>query len=56
MVFRVDVEVCPRCGGAARIIGFVTQPAVVARILSHLVRRGVDTRAGPWVGAPAAPG
>jgi hypothetical protein len=56
MVFAVDVEVCPRCGGAARIIGFVTQPAIVARILSHLTRRGVDARAGPWAGAVAAPG
>ena len=50
------VEVCPRCGGAARIIGFVTQPAVAGRILSPLARRGVDARAGPWAGAPAAPG
>ncbi len=41
-VFRVEVEVCPRCGGAARTIGFVTQPTVVGRILSHLARRGVD--------------
>ena len=56
MVFAVDVEVCPRCGGAARIIGFVTQPTVAGRILSHLARRGVDARAGPWAGAAAAPG
>ena len=56
MVFRVDVEVCPRCGGAARIIGFVTQPAVAGRILAHLARRGVDARAGPWAGTPPAPG
>ena len=55
-VFRVDVEVCARCGGAARIIGFVTEPAVIPRILAHLARRGVDARAGPWAGAAAAPG
>ena len=55
-VFAVDVEVCPRCGGAARIIGFVTQPTVVGRILAHLAQRGVDARAGPWTGAAAAPG
>jgi hypothetical protein len=48
MVFKVDVEVCPRCGGQARIIGFVTEPAVVRRILAHLERRGVEARAGPW--------
>ena len=60
LVFRVEVEVCARCGGAARIIGFVTEPAVAGRILSHLARRGIDARAGPWTGAgagaAAAPG
>ena len=56
LVFQVEVEVCPRCGGEARIIGFVTEPAVVRRILAHLERRGVDARAGPWAGAVAAPG
>jgi hypothetical protein len=49
-----QVEVCPRCGGEARIVGFVTEPAVVRRILAHLERRGVEARAGPWVGAVAA--
>jgi len=55
LVFRVDVEVCRRCGGEARIIGFVTEPQVVRRILAHLERRGVDARAGPWAGV-AVPG
>ena len=40
----------------ARIIGFVTEPRVIRRILAHLARRGVDARAGPWAGAAAAPG
>jgi len=34
-----------------RIIAFVTEPAVVTRILAHLERHGIDARAGPWVGA-----
>jgi hypothetical protein len=55
-VFQVEVEVCPRCGGAARIVGFVTEPGVAGRILAHLERRGVEARAGPWAGAAAAPG
>jgi hypothetical protein len=55
LVFKVEVEVCPRCGGAARILGFVTEPEVVRRILAHLERRQVDARAGPWAAA-AAPG
>ena len=55
-VFRVDVEVCPRCRGAMAIVGFVTEQAVVRRILAHLERRAVEARAGPWAGAVAAPG
>jgi hypothetical protein len=55
-VFRVDVEGCPRCGGAMRILGFVTEPPVIRRILAHLERRGVDARAGSWAGTAAAPG
>ena len=55
MVFKVEVEVCPRCGGEARIVAFVTEPAVVRRILGHLERRGVEARAGPWAEV-AAPG
>ncbi|HEY3217404.1 MAG TPA: transposase [Candidatus Eisenbacteria bacterium] len=55
-VFAVEVEVCPRCGGAARILGFITEPAVITRILAHLAHHGLDARAGPWAGAAAAPG
>ena len=56
LVFRVDVEVCARCGGEARIIGFVTEPQVIRRILAHFERRGVDARAGPCAAASATPG
>ena len=55
-VFAVDGERCPRGGGAARIVGFVTPPVVLGRILAHLARRGIDARAGPGAGAAAAPG
>ncbi len=53
MIFKVDLEVCRRCGGEMRILAFVTEHAVVRRILAHLERRGVDARAGPWAGAAA---
>lgn len=55
-VFQVEIEVCPRCGAKAGIVGFVTEPAVVGRILAHLDRRGVEARAGPWADAVAVPG
>jgi hypothetical protein len=35
-------------------VAFITEPTVIRRILTHLDRRGVDARAGPW--AAAAPG
>ena len=54
-VFAVEVEVCVRCGGAARIVSFVTEQGVAARILAHLARRVYDPRAGPWAGAAVAP-
>ena len=53
-VFKVEVEVCPRCGGAVRILAFVTEPVVVRRILGHLERRGVEARAGPWAAVAVA--
>ena len=56
LVYAIDVEVCPRCGGAARIVAFITDPAVARRILEHLERRGVDARARPWAGGATAPG
>lgn len=56
LVFKVEIEACPRCGGSMTVLGFITEPAVVRRILAHLDRRQVDARAGPWAGATAAPG
>ena len=51
MIFKVDVEVCPRRGGGMWILAFATEHAVVTRILAHLERGGVDARAGPWAAA-----
>ena len=38
-VFDIDISLCPRCGGKLRVIGEVTEPAVVARLLAHLKAR-----------------
>ena len=43
-VFDIDIEHCPHCGGALKIIAAIEQPAVIARILTHL---GLPTRAPP---------
>ena len=34
-VYEVDPLVCPRCGSEMRVIGFITQPALIDRIVSN---------------------
>ena len=38
-VFGIDLSLCPRCGGTLRVIGAVTEPKIIARILEHLDSR-----------------
>jgi len=35
-VFEIDIETCPACGGAVRIIACIEDPAVIDKILAHL--------------------
>jgi len=35
-VYEVDPLRCPRCGGAMKVVSFLTEPAVVDRIIDHL--------------------
>ncbi len=35
-VHRIDVLICQHCGGPRRVLAFLTDPAVIERILSHL--------------------
>jgi len=35
-VYEVDPMVCPQCGGTTKIIAFLTDYAVVDRIIGHL--------------------
>ena len=41
-VFEFDLEHCPECGGALKIIAAIEDPPVMVRILAHL---GLPTRA-----------
>ncbi len=43
-VFDIDLEHCPNCGGALKIIAAIEDPPVIARILAHL---SLPTRAPP---------
>ncbi len=47
-VFDIDLEHCPHCGGTVKIIAAIEDPAVIARILTHL---GLPTRAPPRASA-----
>lgn len=35
-MYEVDPLVFPRCAGTMRIIAFIEQPEVIAKILTHL--------------------
>jgi hypothetical protein len=35
-VFDIDIEHCPNCGGALKIIAAIEDPPVIIKILSHL--------------------
>ena len=41
-VFDIDIELCPQCGGALKIIAAIEAPAVIAKIFTHL---GLPVRA-----------
>ena len=36
-VFEIDLEHCPQCGGDLKIIAAIEEPAVIVKILTHLV-------------------
>ncbi len=46
-VYEVDPLVCPRCGGEMKVVGFITEPAAIKRILDHLRTRGKVSRPPP---------
>ena len=35
-VFGIDIETCPACGGAMRIIACIEDPVIIEKILAHL--------------------
>ena len=53
-IYEVGPLACPACGGAMRILAFITEGAVIDRILAHL-RRARDTRPGHPTSAVATP-
>ena len=55
-VFGIDIEACARCGGKLKVIASIEEPAVIAKILAHLERRGPHQHQSEWpLGARAPP-
>ena len=54
-IFEVDPLLCPRCEGAMRIIAFLSEPAVIDRILTHLRRRPISSKRLSSAAAPCRP-
>jgi hypothetical protein len=44
-VFGIDIETCPACGGAVRIIACIEDPDIIEKILTHLDGKGADSGA-----------
>ncbi|MET0062412.1 MAG: hypothetical protein ABW176_08955 [Candidatus Thiodiazotropha endolucinida] len=39
-VFNIDVSVCPKCGGEAKVIASIEDQQIIDKILAHLMKRG----------------
>ena len=46
-VYKTDPLICPACGGRLRIISFISEHKTIQRILQHLNRRTLPSRAPP---------
>jgi hypothetical protein len=44
-VFNIDIDICPTCGGSARIVACIEDPEVIGRILVHLAGKTADLEA-----------
>jgi hypothetical protein len=53
-IYEVDPLVCPRCAGEMRVVGFITQPVAIKRILDHLRERENVSRPPPHALQPTA--
>jgi hypothetical protein len=56
-VFNIDIQTCPACGGALRIIACIEDPLVIDKILAHLDAKAPAAQASrppPCRGPPEA--
>jgi hypothetical protein len=41
----IDIETCPACGGAVRIIACIEDPDIIEKILTHLDAKATEPQA-----------
>ncbi len=46
-IYEVDPLTCTRCGAPMKLLAFITEPAVIKRVLDHLDRKTSRPRAPP---------
>lgn len=46
-VFKIDIELCPKCGGKLHAIAAITQPDVIQMIMDHVHRQQAPRRQPP---------
>jgi len=51
-VFDIDIEICGRCGGSAKVIACIEEQETVDRILAHLRQQEQDTPTRPLLVPP----
>ncbi len=45
-VFNIDIETCPECGGAVKVIACIEDPVVIEKILPHLNEKAASAGTG----------
>ena len=54
-VFGIDIEPCPACGGAVKVIACIEDPVVIKRILEHLKQKADANEPSPLPESRAPP-
>jgi len=42
-VFGIDIETCQQCGGVVKVLASIEDPVVIAKILSHLTQKQIES-------------
>jgi len=54
-LFGIDIETCPACGGAVKVIACIEDPVVIKRILDHLKQKADTNEPRPLPESRAPP-